>query len=160
MNTYNSSNSKLVNIITASTFLLLLLIAFTLILTDKSSSATSGGIFLIVVLGGFLYLYTQSIARLIIDDRNLILKKNFGSIVLPLNQIEKVVKLDFADIPMTVGSKGVFGFIGSTMDGSKSYVNNRRAMIHIISTESKFLVSCDNRDAFIREITEKIADVR
>jgi len=44
---------------------------------------------------------------------------------------------------MTYGSKGVFGYIGNTMDDSISMVNDRKKMVRIITKEKKYTISSD-----------------
>lgn len=156
MKTYTCSSSKLVKIITTTSFILFVLIAFILIFAPGKWSSASGGIFLAVILSTVFYFYTQSLIRIRLDKRFLVLKKNLGSIKLPYEEIDKVVKLKYADIPMTIGSKGFFGFIGQTMDGSRSFVKDRKQMIQIVSGEKKYLISCDQRDDFLQEIGKRV----
>lgn len=156
MKTYTCSSSKLVKIITTTSFVLFVLLAFILIFAPGNLSSASGGIFLAVILSTVFYFYTQSLIRIRLDEKFLVLKKNLGSIKLPYEEIDKVVKLKYADIPMTIGSKGFFGFIGQTMDGSRSFVKDRKQMIQIISEEKKYLISCDQRDDFLQEIGKRV----
>lgn len=58
---------------------------------------------------------------------------------------------------MTFGSKGVFGFIGITMDGSYSFVKDRNKAILLQTNTKKFLVSCDDPDDFIATFRKHIA---
>lgn len=156
MKTFPSSNSKLVNLITLFTFILLIFVSFILIFVESKLGSAAGGIFLAIVLSTSFYFYSQSLSRIQITDKSLILKKNIGRIKINFSDIEKVIKLKYADIPMTIGSKGFFGFIGQTMDGSRSFVKNRKQMVQIITKEKKYLVSCDSRDNFVAEINKKI----
>lgn len=144
------------NLITFFTFILLVFISFILIFIESKLGSAAGGIFLAIVLSTAFYFYSQSLIRIQITDKILILKKNLGSIPIDFSDIKKVVKLKYADIPMTIGSKGFFGFIGRTMDGSRSFVKNRKQMVQIITSTNNYLVSCDNRDDFVREINKKI----
>lgn len=158
MKTYTSSNSRLVNLITFFTFILFVFISFILIFIESKLGSAAGGIFLAIVLSTAFYFYSQSLIRIQITDKKLILKKNLGRIQIDFSDIHKVVKLKYADIPMTIGSKGFFGFIGQTMDGSRSFVKNRKQMVQIITNGKKYLISCDNREDFIEEINRKIQE--
>lgn len=155
MEKFSSNSSRLVKLITLSTFTLLVLVAFVLIIVEGRLGSVSGIIFLVVVMGSAFYFYSQSLKELIITDTNLILKKNLSKVVIDFEDIESVVKLKYADIPMVIGSKGVFGFLGKTMDGSTSYVKNRKKMVHIITADKKYLISCDERDAFVEKLKQK-----
>jgi hypothetical protein len=53
---------------------------------------------------------------------------------------------------MTYGSKGVFGYIGNTMDDSISMVNDRKNMVRIITKEKKYTISSDRRKDLINDI--------
>jgi len=156
MKTYISSNSRLVNLITFFTFILLVFVSFILIFVESKLGSAAGGIFLAIVLSTTFYFYSQSLIRIQITDKHLILKKNIGRIQIDFSDIEKAVKLKYADIPMTIGSKGFFGFIGQTMDGSGSFVKNRKKMVQIITSDKKYLISCDDREDFMEEINRKI----
>lgn len=155
MEKFSSNSSRLVKLITLSTFTLLVLVAFVLIIVEGRLGSVSGIIFLVVVMGSAFYFYSQSLKELIITDTHLILKKNLSKVVIDFEDIESVVKLEYADIPMVIGSKGVFGFLGKTMDGSTSYVKNRKKMVHIITADKKYLISCDERDAFVEKLKQK-----
>lgn len=155
MEKFSSNSSRLVKLITLSTFTLLVLVAFVLIIVEGRLGSVSGIIFLVVVMGSAYYAYSQSLKELIITDTHLILKKNLSKVVIDFEDIESVVKLKYADIPMVIGSKGVFGFLGKTMDGSTSYVKNRKKMVHIITADKKYLISCDERDAFVEKLKQK-----
>lgn len=156
MKSYNSSSSNLVKLITIGTFTVLIFVAFILIFVQDRWGSFTGGAFLAIVLSTFYYFYSQSLQRVIITDDNLILKKNLGKTRIDFDEITAVLKLKYADIPMTIGSKGVFGFIGKTMDGSKSFVKNRRAMVQVVTANKKYLISCDDRDAFVQQLRQKI----
>lgn len=156
MKTYTSSNSRLVNLITFFTFILLVFVSFILIFVESKLGSAAGGVFLAIVLSTAFYFYSQSLIRIQISEKKLILKKNMGKIQIDFEDIQKVIKLKYADIPMNIGSKGFFGFIGKTMDGSRSFVKNRKQMVQIITTDEKYLISCDNRDEFFLEINKKL----
>jgi hypothetical protein len=53
---------------------------------------------------------------------------------------------------MTHGSKGVFGFIGNTMDNSVSFVKDRGSMIQIKTIDKKYVFSSERPDQLIKEI--------
>jgi hypothetical protein len=100
MEKFSSNSSRLVKLITLSTFTLLVLVAFVLIIVEGRLGSISGIIFLVVVMGSAFYFYSQSLKELIITDTHLILKKNLSKVVIDFEDIESVVKLEYADIPM------------------------------------------------------------
>jgi ribosome biogenesis GTPase A len=82
----------------------------------------------------------------------IILKKNIGQIKIPTTDILEVQKLGYSNLTMTYGSKGVFGFIGNTMDNSISFVKDRKNMIRIITKNNKYVLSSERSDELVREI--------
>lgn len=82
----------------------------------------------------------------------IILKKNIGQINIPKSDILEVNRLNFSNLTMTAGSKGVFGFIGNTMDDSVSFVKDRKKMLRITTQNKKYILSSENADELVSAI--------
>ena len=62
---------------------------------------------------------------------------------------------------MTAGSKGLFGYVGTTMDGTISLVKDRSQMIQIITkANKKYLFSCQNREELVTAIHSRIISTK
>lgn len=85
----------------------------------------------------------------------LIIKNNFGQKAIRLNDITSIERLSNSNLSMTFGSKGVFGFVGSTMDNSYSYVKDRSKMVRITTQEKKYIISCENPNGLV-ELVESM----
>jgi hypothetical protein len=51
--------------------------------------------------------------------------------------------------PMTLGTKGFFGYQGVTMDSFKSMVLDRNNIVAIETRDKKYLVSCEDPQGLI-----------
>ncbi len=80
------------------------------------------------------------------------LKKNFGQIQIPKTDILDVNFLRYSNLTMTYGSKGVFGFIGNTMDDCSSLVKDRKKMIQVITKSRKYIISADTPEDLVKDI--------
>jgi hypothetical protein len=90
--------------------------------------------------------------KIIIEENTIILKKNIGQIKIPKSDILEVNRLSFSNLTMTFGSKGVFGFIGNTMDNSISLVKDRKKMLRITTQNKKYILSSENADELVTQI--------
>ena len=158
MRIYQSRSSGLVKVITVGTFLVLLVVALVLIFVEKRLLNISGALLLGFILASIFYFWSQSIKEIMLSDTELILKKNIGRISISINEIERVVSLEYADIPMTIGSRGVFGFIGRTMDDSRSYVKDRKEMVQIVTSRRKYLISCEDSKDLVKRVHENLIE--
>lgn len=104
------------------------------------------------IFSALFYLYANSLKEIKIIDKSLILKKKLGKIEICFSEIISVKNMQYSALPMTVGSKGVFGFIGSTMDGSVSFVKDRKQMVKVVTTSNNYIVSCDNSKDLVTTI--------
>ena len=129
MKEFRSKSSNQVKLITVGGLLSLPLIMLSLFVKMKIFGIVIAIIIALLVVSTFLYFYSKSLVKLIIDDKFVVLKKNIGFDKIYYEEINCITKLEYSEIPMTVGSKGFFGFIGTTMDNSYSYVKNRNEMI-------------------------------
>ncbi|HLS11944.1 MAG TPA: PH domain-containing protein [Flavobacteriaceae bacterium] len=152
MKSYLSKSSVFVKIATSSSLLIMVMILFSLITIGRKFSLIGAIILIALILGTLIYFYSNSLNKILLEKDAIILKKNIGQIHIPKSSILEVSRLCFSNLTMTYGSKGFFGFIGKTMDGSSSFVKDRKKMIRITTTNKKYIVSSENADELIREI--------
>lgn len=152
MNIYLSKSSLLVKVMTTGTLILLALAVFGLFTTDKNYGLIGGISISIVILATAIYFYAISLDRIILEQDGIVLKKNIGQIRIPNTDILEVQRLRYADIPMTYGSKGVFGFIGNTMGDDVTLVKDRKNMLRITTKNKKYILSSERADELVKEI--------
>ncbi len=152
MNTYLSKSSLFVKIVTTGTLILTAFIALTLFATNEYYGLIGGIILCILLIGTMIYFYAISLDKIILESEMIILKKNIGQINIPKSDIMEVSKLGFSNLTMTYGSKGVFGFIGNTMDNSVSLVKDRKSMIQIKTKDKNFILSSEKPDKLVKDI--------
>lgn len=152
MTIYLSKSSVFVKIATISTLIILILVALTLMTTANNYGVIGGTVLSILIIRTVIYFYSNSLDKIILNKDALILKKNFGQITIPKNDIIDIQKLEFSNLPMTYGSQGIFGFIGNTMDDSVSLVKDRKNMIRITTKNNKYIVSAEESDKLVSEI--------
>lgn len=155
MKTYKSKSSPIVITMTLMAFIAIIFVPRVTLMQGDTPSSILGTIGVIFLAGIFFYYYSQSLKEVIVGDEHLILKKMIGSITLNYNQIQKVVSVKNTGVPMTSGAAGYFGFTGNAMDGSISMVKDKSQMVHIITADKKYLISCENREDLIQEINLK-----
>lgn len=152
MKTYASRSSNQVRIITLTAIAIAFLICFSVIFKIDQTSNQMSFIICFVVIGTVLYFYTHALNKVFIDADKLVLKKNFGQTEIDIQDIINIQHLNSSHLSMTFGSKGVFGFIGHTMDNCKSYVKDRKNMIRIDTSEKKYVFSVNSASQLIHEI--------
>lgn len=152
MNTYVSKSSVFVKITTIGTLILITFVAVILMMTDKDYGLIGGITLCAVIIGTVLYFYGNSLEKIILEKDMIVLKKKIGKIKIPKSDIVAVHKLEFSNLTMTYGSKGVFGFIGNTMDNSVSFVKDRKNMIRITTKNKKFILSSERSGELLKEI--------
>ena len=152
MKTYQSKSSILVKMTTIGTLILVTMIAIMLITTDRNYGLIGGIILSSLIIGCVIYFYSNSLKKIIIENDSIILQKNIGQIKIPKSDIVEVSRLGYSNLTMTYGSKGVFGFIGNTMDDSISLVKDRKNMMRITTKNKKYIFSSDNCDELVREM--------
>lgn len=151
MTIYSSKSSIFVKVVTAGTVVLLSLVIITLLTSGKNGFI--GGIILSVIMIAILiYFYARSLDKIILHNDTVILKRNIGQIKLPVRDITEVKRLNYSNLSMTSGSKGVFGFIGNTMDDSISLVKDRKNMIRISTKNKRIIFSTGNPDLVVQKI--------
>lgn len=152
MNIFLSKSSAFVKIATFGTLILLTLILISLFVSNNQYGMIGGIVLTILTIGTVVYFYANSLNKIIIDKDYLILKKNFGQIKISKKEITGITKIGYSNLTMTYGSKGVFGFIGSTMDNSFSLVKDRNNMVKIITESKKYILSAEEPDKMVSEI--------
>lgn len=109
------------------------------------------------MLGAMIYLYLNALKQIVVNDTHLILEKNKGHIKIPLVDIKSIFKLENSNLPMTLGSKGFFGFTGTSMDGAIVLVQDRKNMIKIETDSGKnYMVSVANPEFLVKQIKKSI----
>ncbi|HLW33034.1 MAG TPA: PH domain-containing protein [Aequorivita sp.] len=155
MKTFPCSSSTSVKIITIGVIIGLLLLVISIVFIRKDFGPLLGSILTIIIFGLVFYFYANSLKSIVLTDKNLILQKHLGKIEIEFSQIEWVKNMQYSALPMTVGSKGVFGFIGSTVDGATSFVKDQKNMVQIKTLHKKYLISCDSSTQLIDLLESK-----
>jgi hypothetical protein len=152
MKNYQSTSSFSVKLITTGIVLVMGIVIVSIFNLNDEYGTMSGLIISLIILSTILYFFANSLKKITIGEKNITLTKNIGKIEIPLSDIIKIEKLDFSNLSMTYGSKGVFGYIGNTMDDSISMVNDRKNMVRIITKEKKYTISSDRPKDLINDI--------
>lgn len=149
---YSSKSSLLVKVITIGTLVVLTIVSLSLIMMNKKYELIGGITLSLLIFGTIFYFYANSLDKIILEEGRLVLKKNIGRINIPIMEIQELQKLDYSNLSMTYGSKGVFGFIGSTMGDTISFVKDRRNMMKITTNKKKYILSSEKSTELINEI--------
>ena len=152
MKIYLSKSSLMVKIITFGLLIAMMLLMITLFLSEQNYGLIGGIILSIIIIGSLFYFYANSLKKVIVDNGFVILKKNIGEIKIKISEIQSIENLEYANLTMTVGSKGFFGFIGNTMDNSKSLVKDRSKMVRIKALKESYTISCENPQDLVKDI--------
>ncbi|MDY3338731.1 PH domain-containing protein [Riemerella anatipestifer] len=153
MKVFKSSNSTEVNIITGLTLIILSLLIVTLFYNNISEYIKFGVVLIISLVA--IYFYANSLKKVKITDKYLILQKNIGYQMIPLGDIKSVNKTEFSNLTATFSSKGFFGFNGVLMDDTVTFVNDRKNMVNISTSKKKYLLSVNTPNEFIRDIINR-----
>ncbi|HPW66752.1 MAG TPA: hypothetical protein PLY32_04360 [Salinivirgaceae bacterium] len=129
MTIFRSKSSTIVKTITIGFVIVLILITIWLLFTLNEKRLLPSLITIFAIILTVLYFYANSLKCIILNAALLIIKKNFGQKTVNLNEITSVERVPNSSLTMTYGTMGVFGFIGSTMDNSYSYVKDRSKMV-------------------------------
>ena len=152
MKIYLSKSSLMVKIITLGLLFAMMLLMISLFLSQQNYGLIGGVILSIIIIGSLFYFYANSLKKVIVDNDFLVLKKNIGEIKIKISEIESIENLEYANLTMTVGSKGFFGFIGNTMDNSKSLVKDRSKMVRIKTLSKSYTISCEKPKELVKEL--------
>ncbi len=148
MRNYKSKSSFSVKLITVG----IVIIMGVVVVSIFNLKEKYGIIIPLIIISTLIYFFANSLKTIILGEQSLTLKKNIGKIEIPFSDIIKIEKLDFSNLSMTYGSKGVFGYIGNTMDDSISMVNDRKNMVRITTKEKSYTISSDRPYELINEI--------
>ncbi|HUH29304.1 PH domain-containing protein [Gelidibacter sp.] len=152
MKIYQSKSSSSVKIMTTGVLSVLVLVTLGLVTTNESDGWIWGLVLGLIIASTVFYFYANSMNEIVVEDEGVILKKNIGQIYIPKSDIVEVTKLAQTSLTMTYGSKGVFGFIGNTMDGAISFVKDRRQMVGITTTSKKYILSSERPDELLNAL--------
>lgn len=154
MHTYPSKSSNSVKVMTVGGILILIAVLISIVFTKQDYSLLIAIILGAIVLTFFIYFFSNSLKEVTVENKTLILKKNIGKIEIDFSEIKSIKTLQLSAITMTTGSKGFFGFIGTTMDGSVSFVKNRSQMV-LLTTNSnkKYIFSCDKPKDLVETVS-------
>lgn len=124
MHTYLSlsKSSVFVKATTVFTLVISSLVSFTLMIikTNKNYGLIGGNFLSAMIIGAVFYFYANSSNKIILEKDSFILKKRMGQIEITKSDILKIQRLAYSNLTMTYGSKGLFGYMGSTMDDAIS----------------------------------------
>jgi hypothetical protein len=96
-----------------------------------------------------------------VTNSEVIIKKRLGSIKVPISNILDIreKKHLFTDIRI-FGISGLFGHIGlfwnKRIGKFTVYATNGNSLVEIRTKEQTYVISCDNREAFILDISKAI----
>jgi hypothetical protein len=152
MKNYNSESSFSVKLITTGIVIVMGIVIFSTLTLNENFGIIGGIIISLIILSTLIYFYANSLKKITIGEKHLTLQKNIGKIEIPFANIMKIERLEFSNLSMTYGSKGVFGYIGNTMDDSISMVNDRKNMVRIITKEKKYTISSEKPEELTNEI--------
>jgi len=152
MKSYRSKSSFSVKLITIGIVIAMGIVVFSIYILNRKYGTISGIFISLIIVSTLIYFFANSLKEIVIGEKNLTLKKGIGKIVIPLPDIIKIEKLDFSNISMTYGSKGVFGYIGNTMDDSIIMVKDRKNMVRIITRDKKYTISSDRPKDLINDM--------
>src|SRR5690554_2243769 len=148
MKIYLSKSSTEVKMITLG---LILLIIFAIIALF-SVNAKFGSIATGILVGRLVYFCTVSLDKILVDDKALRIKRTFGAVKITLSQITDIRNLKFSNLTMSYGSKGLFGYSGSTMDDCVSLVNDRKNMTRIVTNNKSYIISSEQPAELVNEV--------
>lgn len=152
MNIFQSKSSTAVKVVTIGVVMALAFVSLSLVVIDKKYGLIGSLVLGAIIIGALVYFYVNALDKIIIQKDGVVLKKNIGKIYIPKSDIVKVEKLAFSNLTMTFGSKGVFGFIGNTMDDTVSFVKDRNHMVRITTTSKKYIISSERYEELVSTI--------
>lgn len=153
MNSFQSKSSTSVKVVTIGVLMGLAFVSLSLVIIDKNYGLIGSLVLGAIIIGALFYFYANALDKIIIEKDGVVLKKNRGRIYIPKSEIIEVEKLAYSNLTMTYGSKGVFGFIGNTMDDTVSFVKDRSHMVRITTTSKKYILSSERSDELISAIS-------
>lgn len=115
----------------------------------------------ITLLSIFVYMLVVIPQAICLGEKQLFIKRAFNKKSIVYSSIKKVIPYNEVQSDIRYfGSNGFLGYIGvmgSTQYGRYySYVKNAKQQVLILTTGKSYLLSCDDRDSFIKELSRKI----
>ena len=153
MITYSSPSSAFVKIATAFVLLSFVATIFILSQLENGTFEKNLGVILIIFFAGMLlYFFANSLKNIVVTSDSIIIKKQFGQIMIAKADLIAVENLGYSNLTMTYGSKGVFGFIGSTMDNCSSLVKDQKNMLRLTTIGKTYIVSAENSTELVKDL--------
>ncbi len=117
------------------------------------------------LIGIYIYLLSVIPSFIAIDEKEITIKRAFNKKSIPYSIIKDVFIYNEVQSDIRYfGSNGFLGYIGimgSSIYGKYySYVKNPKQQIFIVTQKKNYLLSCENRKKFIKEIQEKISAIK
>ena len=139
------------NIVTSVTVVVLVL--FGLVLYQFGSSLHYGLIMLIFATILVCFAYTPIYIEVTLDS--LIIKRAFGSLIIPRKDIESIGLYDGRFSIRKFGSGGFLGYLGwfsnSEIGNYFSYSTDESNQIIVVTRNRKYVISCENKEELLRK---------
>ena len=100
--------------------------------------------FCILITPLLLFLNNPTHIELHSGNSMFLIKRPFGTIALSVDKICSLREVPNFYTAMSVSTKGMFGIIGTTMDGYTSYITDKNNIVALESATRKILFSCEN----------------
>lgn len=109
----------------------------------------------------FIYLLLMIPLSLYLEKDGLVIKRGLGKKHILYSTIKQVFSYNYVQNDIRYfGSNGFLGYIGvmgSTHYGKYySYVKDPRQQVFILTVDKSYLISCDNRELFIKELIMRL----
>lgn len=117
------------------------------------------GILLMII---YIYLLMIIPSAIELDNEGITIKRVLGKKSIPYSVIKEVFAYNGVQEDVRYfGSNGFLGYIGimgSTPYGKYySYVKNPQQQVLVLTQNKNYLLSCENRDIFIKELSNKLS---
>lgn len=114
-----------------------------------------------------IYVYTLSIipSSIQLGEKEIIIQRTFGKKCIPYSIIKDAfIYNEVQGDVRYCGSNGFLGYMGimgSTLYGKYySYVKNPQQQVFILTKNKNYLISCENRETFIKELHTRMVTER
>lgn len=142
-----------ISIIVTLTVLLSISIVFKVFFSYSKNLSIFG--FIILLTGIFAVLHSFPVAY-ILTKNELIIKKILSKKAIELHTINTVTKINHS-ISFTYSTKGFFGYLGKTMDGSNSYSTSLKNNLLIKTNDKKkIIISPTKMNIFQDELRKRL----
>lgn len=111
------------------------------------------GILLMII---YIYLLMIIPSAIELDNEGITIKRVLGKKSIPYSVIKEVFAYNGVQEDVRYfGSNGFLGYIG--IMGSTPYVKNPQQQVFVLTQNKNYLLSCENRDIFIKELSNKLS---